>query len=194
MLGPLRSTDPGVIEIDGLRILDAGGLFLTALAVHVLAGAVCVVSGALAAFARKRPGRHPRAGTVYLCGLSVLVVTAGVMAIVRWPSDIHLLAIACLAGVFGGAGRCARRRRQRWMRWHGIAMAASYVAPLTGFYVDNGPQLPLWDRLPPILYWVLPTVVGVPLTWRALLRNGAVGRVSPRPEAGRSVVPPHPPR
>jgi len=195
MMESLGLTDPGVIEIDGLQIPDAGGLFLTALTVHVLAGAVCVVSGALAAFARKRPGRHPRAGTVYLCGLSVLVVTAGVMAIVRWPSDIHLLAIACLAGVFGGAGWWARRRRPpRWMRWHGIGMAASYVALLTGFYVDNGPQLPVWDRLPPILYWVLPTVVGVPLTWRALLRNGAVGRVSPRTEAGRTAGPPHPPR
>ena len=29
-------------------------------------------------------------------------------------------------------------------------MAASYVALLTGFYVDNGPQLPLWDRLPTV--------------------------------------------
>ena len=66
MMDSLGLTDPGVIEIDGLQIPDAGGLFLTALTVHVLAGAVCVVSGALAAFARKRPGRHPRAGTVYL--------------------------------------------------------------------------------------------------------------------------------
>src|SRR5664279_5575569 len=45
MVGALGLTDPGVIEIDGLLIPDAGGLFLAALAVQVLAGAVCVVSG-----------------------------------------------------------------------------------------------------------------------------------------------------
>ena len=94
------STDPGVIEIDGLLIPDAGGVFLAALAVHVLAGVVCVVSGAVAASARKRPGRHPRAGTVYVCGLLVLVITAGVMAVVRWPHDVHLLLIACVTGSF----------------------------------------------------------------------------------------------
>jgi hypothetical protein len=27
---------------------------------------------------------------------------------------------------------------------------------LTGFHVDNGRQLPLWDRLPHWTYWVLP--------------------------------------
>ena len=69
-------------------------------------------------------------------------------------------------------------------------MAASYVALLTGFYVDNGPQLPLWDRLPTVAYWVLPTLVGVPLTWWALIRNGAVSR---RPGAGRTVAPPRRP-
>jgi hypothetical protein len=51
------------------------------------------------------------------------------------------------------------------MAWHGCAMAGSYVALFTGFYVDNGPQLPVWDRLPHLLYWLLPAAVGAPLTW-----------------------------
>ena len=191
MLGSLGLLDPGVIEIGGLLIPDAGGVFLAALAVHVLVGGVCVVSGAVAALARKRPGRHPRAGSVYLCGLLVLVITAGVLAVVRWPHDLYLLLIACLTGGFGGAGWWVRRRRaDGWMRRHGMAMAASYVALLTGFYVDNGPQLPVWDRLPTVAYWVLPALVGVPLTWRALVRNGAISR---RPGAGRNVARPRRP-
>jgi hypothetical protein len=187
----LGSTVAGVVEIDGFSIPDSSGVFLVALAVHVLAGVTCVVSGAVAALARKRPGRHPRAGSVYLCGLLVLVITAGVLAVVRWPHDLYLLLIACLTGGFGGAGWWVRRRRaDGWMRRHGMAMAASYVALLTGFYVDNGPQLPLGDRLPTVAYWVLPALVGVPLTWWALVRNGAVSR---RRGAGRTVVPPRPP-
>jgi len=184
----LGSTVAGVVEIDGFSIPDSSGVFLVALAVHVLAGVTCVVSGAVAALARKRPGRHPRAGSVYLCGLLVLVITAGVLAVVRWPHDFYLLLIACLTGGFAGAGWWVRRRRaDGWMRRHGMAMAASYVALLTGFYVDNGPQLPLWDRLPTVAYWVLPALVGVPLTWRALVRNGAISR---RTGAERNVAPP----
>src|SRR6476659_4224782 len=119
MLAALGLADPGAIEIDGFVIPDGGGVFLSTLAVHVLAGAMCVVSGALAASARKRPGRHPRAGTVYVCGLLVLVSTAGVLAIVRWPHDVQLLLIACVTATFGGTGWwLGRRRTHGWMRWH----------------------------------------------------------------------------
>jgi hypothetical protein len=39
---------------------------------------------------------------------------------------------------------------------HVNAMGLSYVLLLTAFYVDNGKNLPLWRRLPPIAYWVIP--------------------------------------
>jgi hypothetical protein len=32
------------------------------------------------------------------------------------------------------------------------AWGTAYVAMLTTFYVDNGPRLPLWDRLPVITF------------------------------------------
>jgi hypothetical protein len=168
------------MTILGLEIPDAGPVFLVALLVHVLAGLTCVVAGALAATARKRPGRHPRAGRVYLCGLAVILVTAAVMATIRWREDAHLLAIAVVAaglGLFGWRMRPARPQGR--VRWHAIGMGGSYVALLTGFYVDNGPQLPLWDRLPHWTYWVLPTAVGVPLI-RLALRRFRAG-ISSRP-------------
>ncbi|MQA85655.1 MAG: DUF2306 domain-containing protein [Streptosporangiales bacterium] len=151
-------------------------MFLAALAVHVTAGVTCVITGALAATAHKRPGRHPGAGTVYLYGLGVVFATATVMSVIRWSHNWHLFVIACVAFTLGVGGRLARRRkRRRWLARHGSAMAGSYIALLTGFYVDNGEQLPLWDRLPYLTYWLLPAAVGLPLTWWALVRNGAVG-------------------
>ena len=165
------------IDIGGLRVPDAGPVFLAALAVHVAGGLTAVGAGLVACTAPKRRGRHPGAGHVYLAALCVVLVTATAMASLRWREDRHLFAIACLAAVLAAVGWWARRRRpRRWMVWHGSAMAGSFAALLTGFYVDNGPQLPLWDRLPHVLYWVLPTAVAVPLTWRAMLRNGAVRR------------------
>ncbi len=163
------------VEIAGIDVPDAGPVFLAALEVHVAAGVTCVIAGLLAATARKRPGRHPRAGTVYLYGIGVVFGTATVMAVLRWRHDWHLFLIATAAFGLALLGWWARRRRpRRWMAWHGSAMAGSYIALITGFYVDNGPQLPLWDRLPHLLYWLLPAAVGAPLTWRALIRNGAL--------------------
>ena len=49
-------------------------------------------------------------------------------------------------------------------------MGAGYVAMLTAFYVDNGPHLPLWDRLPPIAFWLLPSAIGAPIIARAAIR------------------------
>jgi hypothetical protein len=67
-------------------------------------------------------------------------------------------------------------------------MAGSYIALLTGFYVDNGPQLPLWNRLPSWSFWFLPAAIGIPLTWRALRRNGALP-LRMRPAAGHTDAP-----
>lgn len=41
---------------------------------------------------------------------------------------------------------------------------------LTAFYVDNGPHLPLWDRLPDLAFWLLPSAIGAPVIVRAILR------------------------
>lgn len=154
-------------------------MFTIALSIHVLAGLVCVVAGILAASARKQPGRHPTAGRVYLWGLAVVVATVLVMAILRWPAYTHLLAIAVVSGGMGLFGWLARHREK--FRWHGSAMGGSFIALLTGFYVDNGPRLPLWRLLPHWSYWIIPAAVGVPLIWRATSRFAA----GPHPPAPR---------
>jgi hypothetical protein len=81
------------------------------------------------------------------------------------------LAIAVIAFGLGLYGYRARRcHRPGWPPHHGIGMGGSYIALLTGFYVDNGPFLPLWKELPHVTYWLLPSIVGVPLIWFALHR------------------------
>jgi hypothetical protein len=159
------------LNIGGIQVPDTRPLFLAALGVHLATGATAVIAGALAATARKRVGRHPRAGTAYLWALATVFATATVMAGMRWRHDAHLFAIATGALAFGLFGwRARHRHRPGWVRPHAIGMGGSYIALLTGFYVDNGPQLPLWDRFPHLTYWLLPTAVGVPLIWLALHR------------------------
>jgi GNAT superfamily N-acetyltransferase len=171
-------------EIFGLPIPDAGPIFAAALVIHILSGLTAVIAGALAATARKRPGRHPRAGRVYLWALGGIFATATLMAIIRWHEDAHLFAIAVIAFSLGLYGYRARRRhRPGWPPHHAIGMGGSYIALLTGFYVDNGPFLPLWDRLPHITYWLLPSLMGIPLIWLALQHSGQRRFVSRVPES-----------
>jgi len=49
------------------------------------------------------------------------------------------------------------------MRLHLVAMGASYTLLLIAFYVDNGHSLPGWSLLPPVAYWLLPSVIGAAL-------------------------------
>ncbi len=49
-------------------------------------------------------------------------------------------------------------------------MGIAYTAMLTAFYVDNGPHLPLWDRLPALTFWFLPSVIAAPVIARAIFR------------------------
>src|SRR5689334_18665799 len=140
-------------------------VFMAVLAVHVAAGLTGVGAATVACVARKRPGVHPRWGRVYLWALGVVAVTAVAMAVIRWPADAHLAAIAVVAGGLGAFGWWARRRhRPGWPVRHAIGLGGSFAALLTGFYVDNGPRLPVWDRLPHPVYWLLPSAVAAILT------------------------------
>jgi len=60
---------------------------------------------------------------------------------------------------------------QGWVRLHILGMSSSYIILLTAFYVDNGPNLPLWRELPRLAFWVLPSAIGVPIIVRTLLRH-----------------------
>ena len=161
-----------VIEVGGLPIPDDRPVFLAFLGIHVAAGLWCVLTGALAASAGKRPGRHQRAGRLYLVGLWVLLASLTVLSLLRWPAIVHLWIIGLLSTGAATVGFLARRRRwPRWLPAHAFGMSLSYIGLLTGFLVDNGPLLPVWRELPHVLHWTLPTIIGVPLLVRALARH-----------------------
>jgi hypothetical protein len=98
----------------------------------------------------------------------------------RWAEDWHLFALGTLSFAAATLGRTAMRERWRnWLRLHITGMGLSYIVLLTAFYVDNGPNLPLWRDLPSIAYWIVPAAVGLPILFWALLRHPLV-RETPR--------------
>jgi hypothetical protein len=171
--------DPTVIA--GVVIPSTSPLFLAGVGIHVGAGLVCVVAGALAMLSRKRRGRHSTAGTVYYRSLAVVCGSAAVLAVVRWPQDAVLLALATTAFAAAHLGRAGMRRRHA-VRLHVTGMGSSYIILLTAFYVDNGKFLPVWRDLSPVAYWLVPAVVGLPILVWALLRH-PLARAAHPPEA-----------
>ena len=150
--------------------------FATFLLIHVPAGLTAVVTGAVAAVSKKRRGRHPRFGTIYYWTLAVVFVSATGLAVLRWTEDRHLFVLGTISFGVATVGYLARKVRWKgWTSFHILGMSLSYIVLLTAFYVDNGPHLPVWDRLPAIAYWTLPSVVGLPLVIRAVRRHTHLG-------------------
>jgi hypothetical protein len=155
-------------RIFGTEVGSTAPLFLTVLAVHVLAGLVAAVTGVTAALSRKGGHRHVRAGRWYYGALSTVFGTAVALTAMRPREDYHLAILGLVAFTAATIGYLHRRHRRPGDAPHIAGMGLSYVAMLTAFYVDNGPHLPLWDRLPTLAFWLLPTAIGLPITLRAI--------------------------
>ncbi|MBA3822354.1 MAG: hypothetical protein H0X24_00460 [Ktedonobacterales bacterium] len=154
--------------------------FFVPLVIHALAGLTTVVMGILTFTAPKQPGRHPTWGVRYLWAYTVVFFTATLLAIQRWPADAYLLGLATVGyGAALGSYGARRYRLTGWMqRWlgnwwvvaHLCGMIGSYVVLLTAFYVDNAHLIPLLQRLPVLVFWVMPTLITLPFLVRALRR------------------------
>ena len=173
-------TDEGIVVL-GIPIPSSSPLFLSIVAVHVVAGLICTIAGVVAMLAPKRSGRHPSAGTIYYGSLLGVFLSMSALSILRWPADTHLFVLGVLSFGTGWVGRLAKRRLwPEWLRVHVTGMALSYILLLTAFYVDNGPYLPLWRSLPSLAYWLLPSIVGLPILVWALTRHPLILRRSNR--------------
>jgi len=160
------------ISIDGIVIPSDDPVFLTIIAIHVSAGLACVISGIFAMLSRKGQRIHIKSGKIYFAFLKVVFITATLASIIRWKQDYHLFLIG--AGSFVAAYIARKAVLKKWKKWsiiHIAGMALSYILLIIAFYVDNGRFIPFWKDLDPILYWVLPLVIGIPLTLWSLLTS-----------------------
>ena len=170
-------------RILGDQVGSTSPVFLALLAIHVIAGLTAVAAGAVAALSSKGSVRHIRAGRRYYRAITVVFATAAILAAMRWRQDYYLLIIGTVAFTAATIGYQHRRQHRPGDTGHIAGMGASYIAMLTAFYIDNGPHLPLWDRLPTLAFWLLPSAIGVPIIARAIVR--ARRRRHDRPSSAR---------
>lgn len=149
-----------------------------ALTLHIAAGAVCLLVGLVALLAAKRKGLHTVLGETYHASYVLVFLSAVILSLLNWPELAHLFFIGIFSYGLALIGYVARkRRRPGWLGWHISGLVGSYIGVLTAVLVTNGPNLPGFQALPPILYWFLPTVVGSPLIARTVARHvgGTIG-------------------
>lgn len=157
-------------HILGTELGSTNPVFVAVLAVHVPAGLTAVISGATAALSTNGSRRHRFAGRCYYYALIIVAATALALTAMRPRQDYHLALIGLVAFTAATVGYQHRRRHRPGDSTHIIGMGLAYIAMLTAFYVDNGPHLPIWNHLPTFAFWLLPTVIGAPITVRALHR------------------------
>jgi Ca2+/Na+ antiporter len=170
------------INIQGFEIASDNPIFLSILAVHIAAGLTCVIAGLIAILSKKQKGRHSKSGSVYFWVICIVFITATMIAIMRWEEDYYLFLLGCVSFVMAFLGRQALRKR--WNRWsvtHTITMSTSYIFLLIAFYVDNGRFLPVWKDIHPVLYWLLPILIGVPVIIRTLNKHPLTRHYFKRP-------------
>jgi len=179
-------------RILGDQVGSTAPTFLAFLAIHVIAGLTAIAAGAVAALSPKGSSRHIRAGRWFYRAITVVFATATVLAIMRWRQDYYLFIIGAIAFTAATIGYQHRRRRRPGDTGHITGMGIGYTAMLTAFYVDNGPHLPLWDRLPALTFWLLPSAIAAPLITRAVIRARHFRHAPPRhPAASLSPDRPH---
>jgi len=134
------------------------------LALHIAAGTAGLILGPIAMGARKRPGRHTRAGEAYHWVMLTVCLTAGLLAVLDWTRLWWFLPIAAGSYTFALVGYLAAKRRWRgWLRAHITGQGGSYIAMTTALLVVNWETLTGARGIYSPWAWALPTVIGSPI-------------------------------
>lgn len=159
-------------DLFGIPVPSTDKVFLTFVVVHILISLVCVISGLFAMLTEKGLKKHSTFGKVYFWSMVSAFATIVILSIMRWPHNIHLLSIGILAvtSIYLGY-RLTKTKKRRWTRVHTVLMSSSYILLLTGFYVDNGKNLPFWKLFPQWFFWIFPAALGVPIILIILKRH-----------------------
>jgi uncharacterized membrane protein YeaQ/YmgE (transglycosylase-associated protein family) len=146
------------------------------LVVHIVAGTAGLILGPIAMTARKRRGRHTRAGGAYHWVMLAVCLSAAAMSLLDWQRIWWFLPIAVFSYANALLGYAAVNLRWRnWLAHHIAGMGGSYIALVTALLVVNvGPS--------PLIVWFVPSIVGTPLIlWIVGRRREDIARMNAVP-------------
>ncbi|MBP0726156.1 DUF2306 domain-containing protein [Bacillus sp. RG28] len=139
-------------------------MFKLFLVLHIITGIICLITGLLAGFSKKRRGKHSFYGEIYHGSYFLVFITAVVMSILHWNESAYLFYIAIFSYSLALLGYIAAKKRwKNWLGSHIGGMLGSYIGIVTATLVVNAKSIPLINNLPILLVWFLPTIIGTPI-------------------------------
>lgn len=142
-------------------------MFHIFLIAHIITGLVCLVTGVVAMASSKRKGKHTLSGEIYHWSYVSVFVTAVIMSIFHWEESAYLFYIAIFSYALALLGYLsAKMRWKTWLGSHIGGMLGSYIGIVTATIVVNVHKIPVLNELPPLLFWLLPTIIGTPLIFK----------------------------
>lgn len=142
-------------------------MFYFILTIHIITGIICLVTGLLAGFSKKKKGKHTLSGQIYFWSYAFVFLSAVIMAIIHWEESAYLFYIALFSFSFALLGYLSVKRKKRnWLSQHIAGMLGSYIGIVTATLVVNSPRISLLNEVPVLTIWLLPTVIGTPLIIR----------------------------
>jgi hypothetical protein len=116
---------------------------------------------------RKKRGKHTLSGEIYHWSYVLVFITAVVMSIIHWEESAYLFYIGIFSYALALLGYLAPKIRwKNWLGSHIGGMLGSYIGIVTATIVVNVPKIPILNELPPLLFWLLPTIIGTPFIFR----------------------------
>ncbi|MBB5174052.1 DUF2306 domain-containing protein [Texcoconibacillus texcoconensis] len=139
-------------------------MFNIFLIIHIVTGFICLISGVIAMSSRKKRGKHTLSGEIYHWSYVLVFITTIVMSIIQWEESAYLFYIGFFSyGLVLFGYLSSKIRWKNWLGSHIGGMLGSYIGIVTATIVVNVPKIPVLNELPPLLFWLLPTIIGTPL-------------------------------
>lgn len=131
---------------------------------HVAAGMIALIVGLVAMSAKKYSKIHRGSGQIYFWLVSFVCLTGAILPFFNWSKNWWLFLVSVFSYYFAFTGwRAEKKRVEGWIKEHIRGMLGSYVAMVTAFVVVNIHRFKFLSGIPSIFFWILPTVVAVPM-------------------------------
>jgi uncharacterized membrane protein len=138
---------------------------------HVVAGLAGLLVGLVAMISKKYSQLHHASGQIYFWLMAFICLTGGILPFYNWSKNWWLLPVSVVSFGFALKGWLAERhRKDGWLTAHIKGMLGSYIALVTAFIVVNVHRFEFLKDLPAIIFWILPTICGVPLIRKVVLK------------------------
>ena len=94
------------------------------------------------------------------------------MALSHWQTSWWFALVGIFSFALAWRGyRAVKLRDEGWLKKHISGMLGSYIALATALLVVKSKDIPFTENIPHVIFWIMPTLIGVPIISRVVSKN-----------------------